>query len=1021
MSTTSAKKKLDCLYEEVQSIILSRQNPITGLLPASTAINAHGNYTDAWVRDNVYSIISPWALSMAYRKIGDTTKSDELEQATIKLMRGLLQSMMRQANKVEAFKHSLSPLDSLHAKYNTNSGLTVVADNAWGHLQLDATSLFLLMLAQMTASGLRIIKVYSEVDFVQNLIYYIASAFRTPDYGIWERGNKINNGKTEINASSLGMAKAALQALEGLNLFGKQGAPRALVHSLPDALSLARANLASLLPRESLSKEVDSALLSIIGFPAFAVGDRKLVTRTRDVILKKLGGKYGLKRFLWDGHQTAIEDPTRLYYEHSELANFEHIESEWPLFFCYLYINALFDGNDSIAQHYREKIESIMVEKEGMRLLPELYYVPRENVAAERLAPHSQTRLPNENLPLVWAQSLYYTAKLLDEGLLDTNDLDACELRSNTTQFVRAQVALVVLAENSYVKATLAKNGVIAESIDDIFPLRVISAPHLVEAYGLVGANDQLGLTGRPKRRLLSLATSQTYNINDQKCLCLSWIQGDQIDDYGLRDVELVTQMVHKEISHIRENWLSSEVAVFTFMVNDDICRSSNAHTLFSCLQNFQLRTADENIGYASANLAYLASRENYLNIPSLCMAPLQSREQKISKTHLWNEEVKALLSRLNGSQTEQAEIISTFFQYRELSATASIGDTAYTYKECLNILYNQAIENEHWLITRLCFALSKRSKNDLADYLSVLSSRHFSVIVGNKRTQEFGLHPALTNNEIVEVLYDASATPIEHAILQEILEYIGVLQRTQPEIFEGLRSIQLHNLLRLCVKRTPKQPHAKTVLAVAELSPYALMNKLSHIFNTTHTQLSATLHEETSTLTKSPDQPEFNAVNMDWLEWRYERGLILNLNRTFLEQVWQSLSLTPQLIFGDEKNPHCVIKSDFVRNSMTPGEEIFAQLIDNALAQLHPPYFKTAMVEALTVLNDFHERYPNAKFSEPINLETVLELSANAYCDEERQSTPSTRNIDLLLEESPELLAQHLNQVLTNKAQSLD
>lgn len=1020
MSTTPAKKTLDCLYAEIQSIILSRQNPITGLLPASTAVNTHGDYTDAWVRDNVYSIISPWALSIAYRKIGDTIKKDELEQATIKLMRGLLQSMMRQANKVEAFKHSLSPLDSLHAKYDTNSGLAVVADDAWGHLQLDATSIFLLMLAQMTASGLRIIKVYSEVDFVQNLIYYIASAFRTPDYGIWERGNKINNGKTEINASSLGMAKAALQALDGLNLFGKQGAPRAIVHSLPDAISLARANLATLLPRESLSKEVDSALLSIIGFPAFAVSDKKLVTRTRDVILKKLAGEYGLKRFLWDGHQTAIENPSRLYYEHSELANFEHIESEWPLFFCYLYINALFEGNDSIAQHYREKIECIMVEKDGMQLLPELYYAPLENIAAEKLNPHSQPRQPNENLPLVWAQSLYYTAKLLDEGLLETSDLDACELRSNTTQFTRAQVALVVLAENEQVKSTLAKNGVIAESIDDIFPLCVISAPHLVEAYGLVGANDQLGLTGRPKRRLLSLATSQTYNINNQQCLCLSWIQGDQNDDYALRDVELVTHIVNREISHTRKNWLSSEVAVFTFMVDENVCRSNNAHMLFSCLQNFQLRTKDENIGYASANLAYLASRENRLDIPTLCMAPLRSRERKQSSNDHWNADVTTLLSQLHGSQAEQAERISVFFQNRDLSASACTDDASSTYKDFLNVLYNQAIEKEHWLVTRLCFVLSKRYKNDLADYLSVLSSRHFSVIVGNKRTQEFALQPSLTNNQIVEVLEEASSTPIEHALLQELLEYIGVLQRTQPEIFEGLRSIQLHNLLRLCVKRAPKQPHQKTVLAVAELSPYALMNKLNHIFDATHTQLSATLQEDTSAPTRSPNEPEFNAVNMNWLEWRYERGLILNLNRTFLENIWQSLSLTPQLVFGDGQNPHCVINSDFVRNSMTSGEEIFAQLIDNALAQLHPPYFKTAMVEALTVLNNFHERHPNATFNEPINLETILELSASVYCEAEHQSVPSTRNVDLLLEEPPELLAHYLNQVLTSTALSL-
>ena len=141
----------------------------------------------------------------------------------------------------------------------------VVGDFDWGHLQIDATALYLLMLAQMTASGegrggsgwgrwveivfplphpgLQIIYTLDEVAFVQNLVFYVEEAFKTPvwiittvthtshihnygthiaplytvsmslhnwlsqDYGIWERGDKSNHGETELNATSIGMAK----------------------------------------------------------------------------------------------------------------------------------------------------------------------------------------------------------------------------------------------------------------------------------------------------------------------------------------------------------------------------------------------------------------------------------------------------------------------------------------------------------------------------------------------------------------------------------------------------------------------------------------------------------------------------------------------------------------------------------------------------------------------------------------------------------------------------------------------
>lgn len=93
-------------------------------------------------------------------------------------MRGLLFAMMKQANKVELFKNRQSTANALHAKYSTNTGDTVVGDLEWGHLQLDATSIFILALAEMTASGLRIVYTIDEVDFVQNLVFYIERAYR---------------------------------------------------------------------------------------------------------------------------------------------------------------------------------------------------------------------------------------------------------------------------------------------------------------------------------------------------------------------------------------------------------------------------------------------------------------------------------------------------------------------------------------------------------------------------------------------------------------------------------------------------------------------------------------------------------------------------------------------------------------------------------------------------------------------------------------------------------------------------
>lgn len=89
---------------------------------------------------------------MAYKKIADQdedrAKAYELEQSCVKLMRGLLMSMMRQKEKVERFKITQNPLDSLHAKFSSKNGQAVVRDEEWGHLQVSSPCLIKIIIFQ---------------------------------------------------------------------------------------------------------------------------------------------------------------------------------------------------------------------------------------------------------------------------------------------------------------------------------------------------------------------------------------------------------------------------------------------------------------------------------------------------------------------------------------------------------------------------------------------------------------------------------------------------------------------------------------------------------------------------------------------------------------------------------------------------------------------------------------------------------------------------------------------------------
>ncbi|XP_045480269.1 probable phosphorylase b kinase regulatory subunit alpha isoform X4 [Harmonia axyridis] len=481
-SRSNSGVRLDYYQRMVQKIILLHQNPVTGLFPAGPEKN------HAWIRDNVYCILSVWGISMAYKKTADQdedrAKTYELEQTCVKLMRGLLMAMMQQKDKVERFKQTQNPLDSLHAKYSSQTGQIVVGDNEWGHLQIDAVSLYLLILAQMTASGLQIIFNLDEVAFIQNLVFYIECAYCTPDYGIWERGDKTNHGLPELNASSIGMAKAALEAMNELDLFGARGGPYSVIHILADEAQKCQAVLQSMLPRESSSKEIDSGIISVISFPGFAVDDPILIQHTRETVLSKLQGRYGCKRFLRDGYRTPKEDPRRLYYEPWELRMFQNIECEWPLFFCYLIIDHCFQGNKETAVNYLNQLEKIMIRAEdGIKLVPELYAVPNEFVHKEYEEPGTQERVPLGLCPFLWAQSLYIVGKLLQEGFLAPGELDPLNRRLCSEKKPDVVVQVVILAEDDDIRDKLAEHEILVQTIAEVSPIEVQPARVLSHLY----------------------------------------------------------------------------------------------------------------------------------------------------------------------------------------------------------------------------------------------------------------------------------------------------------------------------------------------------------------------------------------------------------------------------------------------------------------------------------------------------------------------------------------------------------
>ncbi len=331
------------MKRESIAILESLQHP-TGLFSASRK-DVKTGYNLCWIRDTVYA-------ALGFEAVENTVAVKKIYHALLDLLlkhEYKIDWMIREPHPKQAFRY-------IHARYDPVSMKEVWKE--WGNKQNDVIGSVLFKIGDLENKGIKVIRGSNDLRILQKLVNYLEAIhyWHDADNGMWEE-------KEEVHASSIGACVAGLKTIRkvaGVNV------PQQLIMNGEKALN-------NLLPKESETKEVDLALLSLI-YP------HNIVTfQQRDAILKnveeKLVRSKGVIRYIGDK-----------YHNNSS-------EAEWTFGFPWLaIIYEQLNNSEKYANYMRKTLEA-MNEKGEM---PELYY--------------GNTNKCNENTPLAWAQAMYLVA-----------------------------------------------------------------------------------------------------------------------------------------------------------------------------------------------------------------------------------------------------------------------------------------------------------------------------------------------------------------------------------------------------------------------------------------------------------------------------------------------------------------------------------------------------------------------------------------------------------------------------------
>ncbi len=306
-------------------------------------------YNKAWLRD-IYFI------TLGFFETGDM-------ETTKNAAKALLTVFVKHKDKIN-WAIENKPKEAwqyIHARFHPETFEEYWEE--WGNSQNDAVGEVLNLIVTLELMGESVVETDDERAMVQKIIDYLVNIeyWEDDDNGIWEEN-------LEVHASSIGSCIAALKKAKQVNWL-----------KVPEfAVENGELSLRALLPRESVTKFSDLALLTLI-YPFAVTSEEETLEILKNVEYHLVKDK-GVIRYKLDR------------YYNNNVDGFSE-EAEWCFGLSWLSIIYAERGDKEKAYYYLRRAKSA-VTPDGK--VPELYY--------------SHTDKPNENTPLGWAESMYVVA-----------------------------------------------------------------------------------------------------------------------------------------------------------------------------------------------------------------------------------------------------------------------------------------------------------------------------------------------------------------------------------------------------------------------------------------------------------------------------------------------------------------------------------------------------------------------------------------------------------------------------------
>jgi phosphorylase kinase alpha/beta subunit len=352
------------------------------------------------------------------------------------------------------------------------------------------------------------------------------------------------------------------------------------------------------------------------------------------------------------------------------------------------------------------------------------------------------------------------------------------------------------------------------------------------------------------------------------------------------------------------------------------------------------------------------------------------------------------LLTSLRASENlyEQIELLHTLIRLKGLSFDTGFGGAEETVQvvDLLNEVYTKAGESSQskiqWAVIRHAAGLLDKVDISLSDAVTDILVRQKQIAVGKAYSEDSIISRPGSYTEVMDKIRQFCGEDIRDRVLtQEVLIYLGLLIKAEPQLFKGLLTLRVSYFILLLTSELARELQVTQNEAyeyLMQLSPFEIKNRLRQVL-TEYEEMNQILKQQESLRVKQPEKdiewvvaPVSEERTMPAGGWRRKRQMEGGVNRVpkdFYPNVWGLLRHCKGLIIGDKLERRNRLDSHIILSEMTPGEKNFALQIEHLLNKIVAPEYRQVNIEALMELAAIAQRNPELQVEEYIVLDVLV------------------------------------------------